>query len=256
MMITPIEAFKDNYIWMLTAEKNAVIVDPGDAAPVLTVLKQQQLTLTAILITHHHWDHTNGVQQLLQQYRVPVFGPARDNLTILTHPLNDNDTVICPGLNLDLQVLDIPGHTKGHIAYTGHDILFSGDTLFTAGCGRLFEGTASQLYHSLMRLAALPTDTKVYCGHEYTESNLLFALAVEPDNKDIQRRLAIVRQLRQEKLSTVSATLTEEKKTNPFLRCHIPAVIQAAEQQVGRTLRDPIEIFAILRQWKDNFSRA
>lgn len=253
--LIPIPAFKDNYIWLMRShnQQYAAIVDPGDAAPVLEALKQYQATLSAILITHHHWDHTNGINQLLEHYSVPVFGPANETIPGLTHPLKENDHIELPNLSLDLQVLDIPGHTKGHIAYYNQDSLFCGDTLFTAGCGRLFEGTAEQMLNSLTKLAALPGNTRVYCGHEYTQNNLGFAKAVEPENPDIAQRIAQVANLRAQNLPTVPSTIEEEKRTNPFLRCDIPAVINAVEQYAGHKLKNPVEVFVSLRKWKDGF---
>lgn len=251
-VINLIPAYKDNYIWLLKASNNprVAIVDPGDAKPVYAALTREKLTLSAILITHHHWDHTNGITELAQHYSVPVFGPALETIAGVTHLLKEGDCVEFP---VKLQVLDIPGHTRGHIAYYGENMLFCGDTLFTGGCGRLFEGTVEQLYHSLNKLAALPDNTHVYCGHEYTEANLRFARAIEPHNTDLLTRIAKVRQLRAKNLPTVPSTLAEEKCTNPFLRCTVPAVIQAAEHYTGKKLLGPIQVFAALREWKNNF---
>lgn len=249
--VLPIKAFNDNYIWLLTNPENqmAVCVDPGDAKPVLETLNKLNLQLSAILITHHHMDHVGGVNKLLQQHQIPVYGPANDGITQLTHPLKEGNVVQIPELDLRFDILDLPGHTKGHIAYYGHDMLFCGDTLFTGGCGRLFEGTPSQMYDSLQKLAKLPPSTWIYAAHEYTEINLQFASLVEPDNKDIQRRLLKTQQLREQKKPTLPAQLAIELRTNPFLRCSEPTV----KQHAGQDAEDPIKVFAAIRRWKDTF---
>lgn len=231
-----------------------VVVDPGDADPVLSLLDQQGLSLTGILITHHHGDHTNGIAKLLAKYSVPVFGPATEAIPGVSKGVQESDIVHIPALNLHFQILDIPAHTQGHIAYYGHSSVFCGDTLFTGGCGRLFEGTAAEMYASLQKLAALPDDTLVYCGHEYTEANLRFAGLVEPDNPALLQRLTVVHSLRAQNQSTVPAPLSLEKATNPFLRAHLPALQKAAEQFAGTPLNDPIEVFTALRRWKDGWS--
>jgi hydroxyacylglutathione hydrolase len=253
--ITPISAFKDNYIWLIrnSNQQACVVVDPGDAEPVIATLQQTNLTLTAILITHHHRDHSGGINQLLARFSVPVFGPARETIVGVTHPLTENQQVNLLALNLHFNVINIPGHTHGHIAYYGHGALFCGDTLFTGGCGRLFEGTAEQMCHSLHKLAALPNDTDVYCGHEYTQSNLQFARVVEPSNTYLLKRIEQTQALRSKNLPTVPAKISAEKLTNPFLRCDIPTIIHAAEQQAGKKLKNAVEVFACLREWKNNF---
>lgn len=251
--ILAVPAFKDNYIWLMISQdqKYAVIVDPGDAAPVLSALQHHKLNLTAILITHHHWDHTNGIAELIKYYPVPVFGPATEKIPGVTCPVSEKYPVLLPKLKLTWRVLDIPGHTLGHIAYYNNDSLFCGDTLFTGGCGKLFEGTAAQLHHSLCKLANLPDNTKVYCGHEYTQSNLRFAQIVEPENNNLLYRIEKTTKLREKNLPTVPSTIIEEKQTNPFLRCHIPEVIHSAEQYAGKEFRDPVEVFTCLRGWKN-----
>lgn len=255
--IIPIPALKDNYIWMLFNAANhcAVVVDPGETGPVLETLAAENIKLVAILITHHHWDHTNGVMGLLQHFKVPVYGPIKEATHIVTHPLHENDYVKIPELNLTLKILAIPGHTLGHIAYYSNEFVFTGDTLFTGGCGRLFEGTAEQLYNSLGKLTALPENIQVYCGHEYTEQNLKFALAVEPMNSVLQNRIEKTAALRAKNLPTVPATLLEEQQTNPFLRCKVPTVMQAVTQYAGEKLENTVSVFANLRKWKDGFTQ-
>lgn len=252
--IQPILAFTDNYIWLMThiESRKAIIVDPGEAEPVLARLQQDHLNLIAILITHHHLDHTGGIGDILARYPVPVYGSAREQILNCTHPLDDNDQVAWPDLGIEFNVLSIPGHTHGHIAYYGHNSLFCGDTLFTGGCGRIFEGTALQLHQALERIAKLPPSTEIYCGHEYTLSNLRFAIRVEPQNLALQTRLSQVEQLRQNNLPTVPETLGVELATNPFLRCHLPSIRQAVNDHVGKLERDPAAIFAALRAWKNS----
>lgn len=249
--ITPIPAFHDNYIWMILhpGSSRVLIVDPGQAAPVIDVLKRENLKLGGILITHHHWDHTGGIEDLLQYQSVPVYGPV--SLPLVTDPVKEGDTLDFEEPVCQFKVIEIPGHTLDHIAYVGEGALFCGDTLFTAGCGRLFEGSPEQMFHSLERLAALPQDTLVYCGHEYTEANLQFAKAVEPNNADILRRTDEVKLARSKNHVTVPADMSIELKTNPFLRSREPSVQAAAIQSAGKMLSEPLEVFAELRSWKD-----
>ncbi len=253
--ITPIPAFTDNYIWLITHQESrmSVVVDPGEAAPVLTALQHKQLTLCGILLTHHHHDHTGGVTELLANYRVNVYGPLGDTILSANHRVAEGDTVEIPQMNCRFKVIDIPGHTKGHIAFYHDRTLFCGDTLFTAGCGRIFEGTAEQMFNSLQKLAALPDDTFIYCGHEYTAANLRFAQTVEPDNKDIAQRIIDTAHLRNKDQPTVPATLSLEKKTNPFLRSHVASVKNAVEKHTGQTLDSAVEVFKYTRLWKDSF---
>lgn len=253
--VIPVPAFRDNYIWLILNTENslAVAVDPGDAAPLLSTLKEYHANLAAILITHHHWDHSGGITELAQHYSIPVFGSAHEKTNGVTHLIQNNDHAIISAASLDFQVLDIPGHTHGHVAYYGQGMLFCGDTLFTGGCGRLFEGTAEQMHTSLMKLAALPDDTNIYCGHEYTAANLRFAIAVEPHNSDLLKRITNVNELRLKNLPTVPAILREEKQTNPFLRCEVHSVITAAENYADKKLKTSTEVFACLRHWKDIF---
>ncbi|MBU1365045.1 MAG: hydroxyacylglutathione hydrolase [Gammaproteobacteria bacterium] len=249
--ISLIPAFKDNYIWLLTRGKRAFVVDPGDAAPVIARLEADDLTLEGILITHHHADHQGGVAELKARWPVEVYAPADESITGRTRPLSGGEQIEVLGEKLD--VMAVPGHTLGHLAYLAPGALFCGDTLFGAGCGRLFEGTPEQMSASLDSIAALPDDTKVYCAHEYTEMNLRFALAVEPDNAALSDRVARVAALRAAGLSSVPSTLGEEKATNPFLRCTDPAVIAAAEQRNPTVNREKAAIFKTIRGWRNEF---
>ncbi len=243
--IIGIPALADNYIWTLvnTDTRKVVLVDPGDAVPVLKFLVEQQLQLSGILLTHHHADHTGGVPKLLDYKSVPVFGPG----------LANGSEVIVPELNLTLQVMAIPAHTLDHIAYYNKDILFCGDTLFTGGCGRIFEGTPQQMLAALDQLAALPLQTKVFCGHEYTVNNLRFALQVEPDNKKLQQRLETAILMRDQNQSTVPSTIAEELATNPFLRTRQPQIRDAIEAHWQQHFIDDIAVFAALREWKNTW---
>ncbi|GAB2843109.1 hydroxyacylglutathione hydrolase [Pseudoduganella ginsengisoli] len=257
LSVLTIPAFNDNYLWLIHNGVNAAVVDPGDAQPIQAALRANKLVLTAILLTHHHADHTGGVPALLQQYAVPVFGPAHDGIAVVTQPLSEGDAIDVPGLPLRLSVLDVPGHTRGHIAYVRNDgehWLFCGDTLFAGGCGRLFEGTPAQMAASLDKLAALPSDTKVFCAHEYTLSNLRFALAVEPGNMDLQARMEADRRKRDRGEPTVPSTIGMERSTNPFLRYGKPQIaaqlVTKGKLQGGE---DSVAVFAALRQWKNTF---
>ncbi len=253
--ICHLSAFHDNYIWMILHPKNrrCLVVDPGDATPVLTTLEEMGLTLEGILITHHHPDHTSGIKTLHRHTQAPVYGPSTERIPLLKHPLHDGDTLTFEPLELTLTIMSVPGHTRGHIAYYGDEKLFCGDTLFAAGCGRLFEGTAEQLYQSLQKIATLPPQTALYCAHEYTKKNLRFAQSIEPENPAIAQRLASVIATRRANRPTIPSRLFEEFETNPFLRCHIPTVQQALCEWTGKTLNDPIAAFATLRALKDAF---
>lgn len=255
--IIPIPALSDNYIWLVREGRNAAVVDPGDAAPVLACLDREGLAMTAILVTHHHWDHVNGIAGLLARFPVPVYGPAREAIPGRTHALADGDTFVVPGTGLRLSVLDVPGHTAGQIAYVGMNgggpVTFTGDTLFACGCGRIFEGTPAQMAASLSKLAALSGDTLVYCGHEYTLANLRFALAVEPGNAALRERQGREQAKRDRGEPTLPSTMGEERATNPFLRAGEPAVFAAVEAHAGRPLADAVAAFAILREWKNAF---
>jgi len=254
--IIPIPAFSDNYIWLLREGGDAVVVDPGDAAPVVDYLDREGLALRAIVTTHHHPDHVGGVTGLLARTSVPVFGPAHERIPGCTRSLEEGDAIVLPGIGRELRVLDVPGHTAGHIAYVGdgaQPIAMVGDTLFAGGCGRLFEGTPVQMSASLQKLAALPGETSVFCAHEYTLANLRFAQAVEPDNAALRERVSREQAKRDRGAPTVPSTIADELATNPFLRCSEPGVVAVAQAHAGRRLDGPVETFAVLRAWKNEF---
>lgn len=256
LRVTPVRAFSDNYIWLVHApldSRRVFVVDPGDAAPVASTLQAQHLELAGILATHHHPDHVGGIPALMAENTGAVYGPAQEQIGNLTHRLDEGDSVDVPPLGFAFQVWSVPGHTSGHIAYVGHGAVFCGDTLFSGGCGRLFEGTAEQMHASLQKLKELPADTCVYCAHEYTVSNLRFARAVEPDNADIEEYLDACLRRRSRDEATVPSTMRQELKVNPFLRCDRQSVKQAAERVARRELRSEPEIFAVVRKWKDTF---
>ncbi|PWB57234.1 MAG: hydroxyacylglutathione hydrolase [Nitrosomonadales bacterium] len=249
--IIPIPAFEDNYIWLIRNQAFAAVVDPGDADPVMEYLQQHDLRLAAILITHHHGDHCGGAGELRQHSGCPVYGPRLERITAATQTTGEKDTVTLPELDITFHVIDVPGHTLGHIAYYGINSLFCGDALFACGCGRLFEGTAEQMQSSLAKLAALPGETRVFCAHEYTLANIRFARIADPDNAALQEREARERQTRAQGMPTLPSTIALEKSTNPFLRWDDPHLIAAASRFAGRPLTRPADIFAAIRQWKD-----
>jgi hydroxyacylglutathione hydrolase len=249
--IVPVKAFKDNYVWTLRNATHAAVVDPGEARPVLDYLAREHLQLAAILATHHHADHVGGIAELLERGRVPVYGPRNEPIATLSHPVSEGDTVTIAELGVEFSVLDIPGHTRAHIAYYGAGALFCGDTLFACGCGRLFEGTAEQMYASLQKLLSLPDATKVYCGHEYTLANIGFARNVEPANSALASREQRDRRLREAGKPTLPSTLADEKATNPFLRCREPAVVESVNKYLGARVSDPVRVFAAIREWKN-----
>lgn len=253
LKIVPVPAFQDNYIWFLCGPRHAAVVDPGDAGPVREFLQRERLALCAILATHHHPDHVGGIAALATESRVPVFGPGAEAIPAVTVPVSEGETVQIPELEASFSVLDIPGHTRAHIAYYRPGTLFCGDTLFACGCGRIFEGTPAQMYASLQKLAALPDDTRVYCAHEYTLANIRFARAVDPDNLELMTRAERDAALRAAGQPTVPSTLGAERATNPFLRCHESAVAATASTRCGEPLEDPVRVFAALREWKNHF---
>lgn len=248
-------AFEDNYLWMLHDGQRALVVDPGDAAPVCAALEQGSLELAAILVTHHHADHVGGLEALLSRHTAPVYGPRDDRLPAAVQAQQDGTTLDL--LDITWRVIEVPGHTASHLAYYAEPageapVLFCGDTLFSAGCGRLFEGTPAQMQRSLQRLADLPGNTRVCCAHEYTLSNVRFARAVEPDNPALQAYEARCQALRATGQPTLPATLSQELAINPFLRWQEPA-IQAAARAHGAASDDPVAVFAAIRQWKNEF---
>jgi hydroxyacylglutathione hydrolase len=263
LQYVPVPAFEDNYIWLVTDGRDVVVIDPGDAAPVEAHLAEHGLRLTAILLTHHHNDHVGGVKALLDSRSaeggIPVYGPATERIDNLTQRLRGGDSVSIASPALDVSVIDVPGHTAGHIAYfqpsepAGTPHLFCGDTLFASGCGRLFEGTPEQMLHSLDALAALPDDTLVHCAHEYTLSNIRFALACEPDNAALARWSDDARALRAAGKPTLPTTIGHEKAVNPFLRADVPAIQSMLSSQFGTPVSGRLESFRMMRGWKDKF---
>jgi hydroxyacylglutathione hydrolase len=254
LKIRPIKAFEDNYIWCLTNGERCVVVDPGDAQPVIKYCSRNNLTLTDILITHHHSDHTGGVNDLVNAFEnVTVYGPQNPQIRSITERLQAGNNIQLASLDIELHILEVPGHTLDHIAYVGSCGLFCGDTLFSVGCGRLFEGTPEQMYHSLGQLTALADDTKVYCTHEYTLANIKFALAVEPNNETLLNYKGWAESQRVDLKPTLPSTIGQQKEINPFLRAHCKEVKEHAEQHAGQPLTAPESVFAALRAWKDNF---
>ena len=262
LSVLAVPAFKDNYLWLIHDGERAAVIDPGDAAPVIAALAAHHLTLTAILLTHHHADHIGGVPDLLAHAcgsaAIPVYGPRADAIATVTVPLGEGDLVEVPGLPLALRVLAVPGHTLGHIAFvreqSGQHWLFCGDTLFAGGCGRLFEGTPEQMRASLARFLALPGDTAVYCAHEYTLANLRFAAAAEPGNALIVQRIADETAKRERNIPTIPSTIALEKSTNPFLRDEQPGIV-ANLLALGKLAPEapPGAAFTALRTWKNTF---
>lgn len=255
LSVLPIPAFHDNYLWLIHNGVHAAVVDPGDAQPVLESLQEKQLILSAILLTHHHNDHVGGVSQLLQKFDVPVFGPRNDRIAHVTVPLSEGNSVSIEELGLEFSILDVPGHTLGHIAYfsSAYKWLFCGDTLFAGGCGRLFEGTPAQMASSLNKLASLPEETQVFCAHEYTLSNLRFAKEVEPDNQHLLSRMKDEQAKRDRGEPTVPSTIGLEKRTNPFLRYTEASIAGKLISEQKVSSEEPIAIFAALREWKNSY---
>jgi hydroxyacylglutathione hydrolase len=260
LTITPIPALDSNYFWVIRPnpnQPNAYVVDPGDATPVINYLANNQLILSAILITHRHRDHTQGIAGLLEYSQVPVYGPDSELIPLITHKLGDGDLLKLDGVSF--KIIGVPGHTWEHIAYfcaatdTNPSLLFCGDALFAGGCGRRFDGTAEIMWDSLQKLAALPDETQIYCAHEYTQANLEFALAVEPNNKQLATRFEHVKQLRKQAQITLPSTILLEKRTNPFLRCQQSGIKIFIEQKARHKLETPAEVFGALRLIKDTW---
>lgn len=256
LKVSAVPALSDNYIWLIHSRKDpsrVVVVDPGEAAPVTAYLREAELEMAAIFITHRHPDHTGGVAALREMSDVAVFGPSEEAENVVTQPLPDRALLELEDLGLAFNVLHIPGHTLGHIAFHGHGTLFPGDTLFSAGCGRLFEGTPEQMTTSLEKLARLPADTSIYCGHEYTLANLAFAAAVEPGNAAVRAYRDTAAELRERNTPTLPSNIGLELRINPFLRTSESSVRRATEQWSKTMLNDKVSVFAALRRWKDNF---
>jgi hydroxyacylglutathione hydrolase len=252
LTITTIPALQDNYIWLLQRERHAVAVDPGEAAPVLDYLHKNGLQLNAILCTHRHHDHVDGIEQLRRVYNVPVYGRSHPKNPHITHDLREGDHLHIEVIDAMFDIIEVPGHLDDHIAFIAPQMVYCGDVMFGAGCGRNFEGTPAQLHHSLQRLAALPGDTLVYCAHEYTAYNLPFALACEPTNPEIQRRIVDTRFLLEQNQPTVPFTIELEKATNPFLRCTSQELMQTLQAR-GLADNSELAVFTALREWRDHF---
>ena len=249
--VIPLRALSDNYVWTIRDGKCAAVVDPGDARPVIDYLEREKLELVAILNTHHHNDHVGGNAGLLARWKVPVFGPHDERIAQVTNRLKEGERCKLPHFGIEFGVMEIPAHTRSHIAFHGAGMVFSGDTLFAVGCGRLFEGTPKQMHDALTKLMQLPDDTRVYCGHEYTVSNIRFALAVEPDNAALRELDVKAKKLRERDLPTLPSTIGQEKATNPFVRVREPAVIAAANRYAGKALNDPVSVLGCIREWKN-----
>ena len=263
LQVWPIPAFDDNYIWCIHDGNSALVVDPGDAAPVLDYLTKSSLKLKGILITHHHADHVGGILRLLEELGrdIPVYGPRGDNIPGRTQLVKEGDVIEILAPRISLKAFEVPGHTLSHIAYFANmqanvvePMLFCGDTLFASGCGRLFEGTPTQMTQSLDKFKSLPKNTLVYCTHEYTLSNIRFALAVEPNNVNLLSWSERASELRDKGLPTLPTTIGQELQVNPFMRCDQAEVIQSAKAKSGQqSLPDPAHVLAVIRAWKDQF---
>lgn len=253
--VIPLPALRDNYIWLIHDGRHAVAVDPGEAGPILSWLEARHMPLAAILVTHHHADHVGGVAELVSAHACPVYAPGTLDLGTNTRPVAEGAQIVLEQPALRLTVLAVPGHTRDHLAYHGHDHLFCGDTLFSCGCGRLFEGTAEQMLRSLQRLAALPDETLVCCAHEYTLTNIAFARTVDPDNPELKAWAAEADRLRSVGRPTLPVRLARERRVNPFLRCDQAAIQAAVRRRTRLEPGDEIQTFAALRAMKDHFKQ-
>ena len=253
LSIKPIKALSDNYIWLVTTNEGSIVVDPGESKHIVDLIKSNKIDLEGILITHHHYDHTNGIEEILKYKKVEVYGP-KNNVNLITKRVKQNDVFNLIGLSFE--VIETPGHTLDHIAFycfeNGKSILFCGDTLFSGGCGRVFEGTYSQMYESLKKLSKLPEDTQIFCGHEYTSSNLQFACAVEPNNQFIKKYNEEIIEKTKNGVPSLPSSLKIEYMINPFIRCNEQNLIDNINKKFGEVTSE-IEIFSTLRKWKDNF---
>lgn len=254
LSITPVSTFSDNYVWIIANDNAmAIVVDPGDAAPVKQYLDNHGLALHAILITHHHADHTGGIQALVADYSPVVYGPEKSTIQDFDHRVNMSDNLAFPAFNLELEVIATPGHTLDHVCYYAPSMLFCGDTLFSGGCGRVFEGNAKMMYESLQLLAQLPEDTRVFCAHEYTLANLAFAQTIDPNNDAILTQIERVKSQISDDLPSLPSTLKIEKTINPFLRTDNESLIANLTTNHGLTSTDPVAVFTLMRQLKDTF---
>ncbi|MDR2924845.1 MAG: hydroxyacylglutathione hydrolase [Azoarcus sp.] len=252
--VTPLPFAHDNYLWLIDNARHAALVDPGEAATALAALENGSLEPAAILLTHHHHDHTGGVEEIVARYpKIPVYGPSKDDIASVSHPVENGDRICIESLNFELQVIGVAAHTRGHVAYLGHGMLFCGDALFSAGCGRVFEGSPSDLELALGRLARLNDETKVYCAHEYTLANLAFARAVEPENTERDRYAARCEALREQGKPTLPSTIAIERAINPFLRTDVETVIKAVATHCDTRPANMLSCLAALRAWKDVF---
>jgi len=258
--ITAIKAFSDNYIWSIGTTKNSniALVDPGDAQVCIDYINTHQLTLNSILITHHHADHTGGINALVdfckeKSWPLTIYGPANEHIPQRDIPLVEDDVIELKEVDIKLTVIELPGHTTGHIAYVDEHYLFCGDTLFSGGCGRLFEGTAKQMYQSLNKLSCLSEDIQVFCAHEYTAANLAFALTVDPENIDLINYFNQVTNLRAQNKATIPSSIGLEKNINPFLRCQFSPLQQSAEHYTNGKVALGVDTFTVIRDWKNNF---
>lgn len=253
LQINAIPAYNDNYIWIVHDDKNALVVDPGLAQPVEDYLNKHQLRLNTIIITHHHWDHINGVDELEKKWSCQVYGPKDDRIPFTVKVVQEGDTVDDFDLGFHLNVIETPGHTLSHVCYYNEELLFCGDTLFSMGCGKMFEGSADQFMSSLTKLKQLKPDTTIYCTHEYTLSNIDFAIFLEPENAEIKLKKAASLKLRSKNKPTIPVTLSDELKINPFLRTHDALFVAYLNQRFNINIDNEVNCFAYLRSEKDNY---